>query len=278
MSADEHPTQPLPDPSAQWVLSTDAAAPAPRRHRRWPWLVAVLAVVGLAVGAWLAGEYIARGIVERTIRDQLVQHLDLPADQQIDIDIPGAIVPQLIVGSLAEVRISSDDVPLDGVTADVSVNAQDVPIRGGDWSGAHATVALDQAQLQALLAGIDGFPAQTVGLQAPDVTAAFELRLFALTVPVGVSLTPSTADGELVLSPASLRVGGAEITAEGLRDQFGSVASTVLQDWRICIADRLPAAVHLTDVAVEGDHVTANLEIDASILSDGAAQQKGTCA
>ena len=96
MSADEHPTQPLPDPSATWILQTDASAPAPRRHRRWPWLVAVLAVAALAVGAWFAGEYIARGIVERTIREQVVQQLDLPADQQIDVDIPGQVLPQLI--------------------------------------------------------------------------------------------------------------------------------------------------------------------------------------
>jgi hypothetical protein len=62
-----------------------------RRHRRWPWLIAVLAVAALAVGAWFAGEYIARGIVERTIREQDRAQLDLPADQQIDVDIPGQV-------------------------------------------------------------------------------------------------------------------------------------------------------------------------------------------
>ena len=76
MSADEHPTQPLPDPSATWILQTDASARAPRRHRRWPWLVAVLAVAALAVGAWFAGEYIARGIVERTRGDMTISLRD----------------------------------------------------------------------------------------------------------------------------------------------------------------------------------------------------------
>ena len=110
---DQHPTQPLPDPSARWVLSTDAAASAPRRRsRRWPWLIAVLAVVVLAVGAWFAGEYIARGIVERTIRDQVASRLDIPADQHVDVDVRGQVIPQLIGGRLDDVTVSAPDVSL----------------------------------------------------------------------------------------------------------------------------------------------------------------------
>ena len=131
--SDEHPTQPLPESRAQWVLSTDAGAPAsapgaPTRRRRWPWLVALLAVAALVVGAWFAGEYIARGIVERTIRDQLITHLDLPVDQQIDVDIPGQILPQLISGRLDSLTVSSADVPFRGLSGDVVVRATGIPV------------------------------------------------------------------------------------------------------------------------------------------------------
>lgn len=274
--SDQHPTQPLPDPGARWVLSTDAAATRPRR-RRWPWLVALLVVIALAVAAWFAGEYIARSIVERTIREQVTRQLDLPVDQQIDIDIPGPLLPQLIVGSLGQVSISSQDVPLQGITGDVTVSAQDVNIHDGDWSGGHATVTLDQSQLQTLLATVPDFPASTVVIDAPDLAAQFSLQLFTVEIPVGVALTPSASGGDIVLTPASLRLGGAEVTADALRQQFGALASTVLRDWDVCIADRLPKAVELTGVTVAREQVVADFEIDSAITRDGAAQEKGTC-
>lgn len=274
--SDQHPTQPLPDPGARWVLSTDAAATRPRR-RRWPWLVALLVVIALAVAAWFAGEYIARSIVERTIREQVTRQLDLPVDQQIDIDIPGPLLPQLIVGSLGQVSISSQDVPLQGITGDVTVSAQGVNIHDGDWSGGHATVTLDQSQLQTLLANVPDFPASTVVIDAPDLAAEFSLQLFTVEIPVGVALTPSASGGDIVLTPASLRLGGAEVTADALRQQFGALASTVLRDWDVCIADRLPKAVELTGVTVAREQVVADFEIDSAITRDGAAQEKGTC-
>lgn len=283
--SDEHPTLPLPDPGARWVLSSDAAvstdaaasAPEPQRKRRWPWLVALIAVFVLAVAAWFAGEYIARGIVERTIREQITKNLDLPVDQQIHVDVPGAILPALLVGSLPQVTISSADVPLNGITADVVVSAQDVPIRGGDWSGAHVTATLDAAQVQALLSRIDGFPASTVALSEPDIDISMDLKLFALTVPVGVGLTPSASAGKLVLTPDTLQVAGAEVSAEVLVDQFGAIARTVVRDWEVCIAQDLPAAMTLTGVQVKGQAAVAEFEVDSSILHEGSARTKGTC-
>lgn len=275
---DEHPTQPLPDPSAQWVLQTPDAEPAPARRRRWPWVVGLVVVVVLVVVAWFVGESIARSVVERTIREQISSNLNIPADHPIDVDIPGPILPQLIVGSLAEVTISSDDVPLEQLTADVTVRADDVPVRGGDWSGATAEVTIDEAQLQALLAGVDDFPASTVAIDAPDITATFELNAVVTTIPVGVALTPSAQDGDLVLTPASLRIAGAEISADAIVGQFGAIASTVVRDWDVCIAQYLPKALTLTGVGVETDAVTADFEISSDILTEPSARENGTCA
>lgn len=275
MTTDQHPTQPLPDPGAQWVLSQAAE---PRRHRRWPWLIGLLLVVVLAFVAWFAGEQIARGIIERTIREQAITQLALPADQQIDVDVASPVLLPLLAGNIGAVRVASDDVPLGDTSADIVVEAQDVPVRGdGDWSGAYATVTLDEQQLQDLLASVDGFPAATVELDAPDVTATFELQALVTTVPVGVSLTPRAEDGDIVLTPSTLRLGGAEISAEAILRQFGAIASTVVRDWDVCIADQLPAALTLTDVAVERSTVVAQFEIDSAILHDESAVRKGTC-
>lgn len=276
MTADGNDTTSLGGP-ARPVLPASSPG-AGRRRRRWPWIVGVAIVLALAAVAWVAGEQIARGIVERTIREQAITQLSLPADQDIDVEVIGPVLLPLLVGNLGEVHVSSKDVPIGDFSADVAVRAQDVPIRGdGDWSGAYASITLDDEQLQALLANLDEFPADSVQIDAPDIAVTFELNALLTTVPVGVALTPRAEAGELVLTPTSLRLAGAEISAEAILRQFGALASTVVRDWDVCIAQYLPAALTLTDVSVAPRAVTAEFEIDSSILRDDAARQKGEC-
>ncbi|MCT9818667.1 DUF2993 domain-containing protein [Microbacterium sp. W1N] len=277
MSGDTQPTLPIPDPAARWVLSSPE--PAPKRRRRWPWLVALVVVVLLAVAAWFIGEWVARGIVERTIRQQVVSNLQLPADQQVDVEVPGAVLPQLIGGSLGQVRVASDDVAIDGITGDVVVTAADVPIRGGaDWSSAQASISLDEQQLQALLGRVEGFPADSVTLDSPDIAMSTELSVLGASIPVGVGLSVTTQDGALLLTPDTLRLAGAEVPAETLVDQFGAIARTVVRDWEVCVAQYVPRALTLTSTTVGADAVVAEFDIDSALLTDPSARETGTCA
>lgn len=274
---DTQPTEPLPDPNAQWVLSLPPAEP-PKRRKAWPWIVAALAVLALMVVAWFVAEWIAKDFVTKSIRTLIVTQLALPEDQAVDVTVEGMVLPQLIAGTLDEVTVASEDVTIGPTTGDVTVHAQGVPIRADAPAQAgSATVRLDADQLQGLLSSIDGFPADSVALEEPDVTMSTDLSLFALTVPIGVSLTPGVSDGDLVLSPAGFQIADAEFTAEGLRDQFGALADAVLRDWTVCIADDLPAGVTLSAVAVDGDELVADLIIDGRIITDSALRAKGTC-
>lgn len=269
MSADDtQPTLQLPD----WQQTA-----APRR-RVWPWLLAFGIVIALAVVAWFAGEAIARQIVTGVVRDQVRSQLALPSDQPIDVEIPGALIPQLIGGTLGELTVASDDVEVGRFTGDVSVTAQDVAIRGDSMGGATATVTLDEEQLRGLVSTIEGFPADTLGIDAPAVTMRTELQLFGVGVPVGVALTPTAADGDIVLTPSSLEVAGADVGADALRAQFGAVADVVLRDWTVCVAQYLPAGVTLTDVAVDGEQLVAHFDVDGRIATDPALRANGTCA
>lgn len=252
-------------------------AEAPRR-RVWPWLVAFGIVIVLAVVAWFAADAIARQIVTGVVRDQIRSQLALPASQPIDVEIPGSIIPQLIGGTLDELTVASDDVEVGEFAGDVSVTAQDVPITGGALGGATATVRLDEEQLRGLLSTVEGFPADTLGIDAPALTMSMQLQLFGVGVPVGVALMPSAVDGDIVLTPASLQLAGAEIGADELRDQFGQVADLVLRDWAVCVAQYLPAGVTLTDVAVDGDVLVAGFDVDGRIMTDPALRATGTCA
>ena len=280
MTDDTRDTAPIPDPAAQWVLATPGQ-PAPPRPRRalWPWLVAGLAVVVLAVVAWIAGEQIARNILVNTIREQVITQLSLPADQRIDVDVPGQILPQLIGGEIDEITIAGDDVAFGELSGDVSVHATGVPVRGGGaLDAATATITLDADQLTALLETVDGFPADTIALDAPAIEISMDLQLFALTVPIGVTLVPSAAGGDLVLTPSTLRVAGAEVSADSLVRQFGAIAGAVVRDWQVCIADQLPAGVELSAVEVKRAAVVIEFEIDGKIVTDESLRQPGTCA
>lgn len=265
---DTQPTEPLPD----WEH-----AEAPRR-RVWPWLVAFAIVVVLAVVAWFAAEALARQIVTNVVRDQVRTQLSLPASQQIDVEIDGAVVPQLIGGTLGTLRVSSDDVSLDAFTGDVAVVATDVPVRGGgDIGGATATIAVDEEQLRALLSTVDGFPADSLGLAAPNVTISTDLQLFGATIAVSAALAPSAAAGDIVLTPASVQIAGAQAEAEELRERFGALADAVLRDWTVCIAEYLPAGATLTDVSVPGSELVAVFAVDGGIANDPELRADGTC-
>lgn len=286
MSAgDTQPTRPLGDAHATFPIGE--TAPPPRRRRRvWPWIVALVVVVGLLVAAWFIAERVARDIVESTIRTQITSNLDLPADHEIEVDIPGQIVPQLLGGKIDEVRIASDDVSFEGtapngetvtITADVSVEAFAVPIRGGDMTGANGELRMDAEQLRALTAAIPDVTIDQLAIEAPDISASTELQLFGVTVPIGIALTPSAADGQLLLTPSRLQLAGADIGAADLKDRFGGLVDGVVRDWPVCIAQYVPAGLTLTDVAVEDDELVARFDIADGMLSDPALQQKGSC-
>lgn len=249
----------------------------PVRRRRWPWVVALLVVVGLVVGAWFLAESIARTVVTSAIRSVVLSNLDLPADQQLDVEVQGVVIPQLIGGSLDAVSIGADDVVLQGFAGDVRVTATDIATDGSSIGGATAEVDLDADQLRALMANVDGFPEETLGIAEPDVTISTELSLFGVAFPIGVSLTPSATEGDLVLTPASLQVAGADVTADELRRQFGVLSNAVLRDWPVCVASSLPAGLALSQVSVVGDELVARFDIAPSTLTDPAMRAPGTC-
>ena len=92
-----------------------------------------------------------------------------------------------------------------------------------------------------------------------------------------MALTPSASEGDIVLTPSTLELANGEITAAGLRKQFGGIADAVLRDWTVCIAQYIPAGLTLTSLKVDGDQLIADFDVDGQILGDPALQANGTC-
>ncbi|MEU2203304.1 DUF2993 domain-containing protein [Microbacterium oleivorans] len=248
---------------------------APRRRRRG-WVV-VIVVVAVLAALVVAAEFAARAIVPQVVRSRLIENLGLPADQAIDVEIPGLVLPQLAVGSIAQMSVSADDVDVEGISGDVRVDIEDAPVRGGDWSSARAVVVLDQDQVRTILSRVDGFPVDAFRLAPPEVALDTELNLFGAAIPLGVRLSAAAEDGDLVLSPTTFRLGDVDVSADALREQVGPLVGSFAQSWPVCLAQYLPRALTLTGVAVEERGVVATFDIDSAILRDETAQQPGSC-
>ncbi len=270
--------EPLPEaaPGYRWELQLPAQQ-QPRR-RAWPWVIAVLLVAGLMVAAWFVAEALARSAVTDQIRERVAAQLALPASHPVHVEVAGPILPQLAAGVLDDVTVASNDVTLGSISGDIVLHARGLPIRGdAPMRQASATVTLDQAQLRALMATVQSFPADTLGLAAPNVTVTYPLRFFGASVPIGVALLPGAQSGALVLTPAALQLGGASIAADDLRARFGRAADAVLRDWTVCVRQHLPQGVTLASVAVRGATLVAGLDIAGGILRDPQLRQPGTC-
>lgn len=279
MSDDNH-TLPYPDAAAEHptlVIPGSAGAgeqPTRRRRRRWPWVVLIVVVV-LALLV-VAAELVARAVLPGVVRSVVIEKLDLPADQQLDVETEGILLPQLLSGTLDTLHLSTDSVTLEGITGAADVTATGVPLRGGDLGGASGTVTVDQTQFTSLLAGSD-LPVETVEFAAPNATVGGSISLLGAAVPLSLTVTPSAVDGDIELTPVAASIGGLDIDLDQLGSNLGSLGEGLTQPQRVCIADRLPAGLTLSGLEIVDDAAVIDLDVDGAIVSDESLQAKGAC-
>lgn len=263
----EHPTLVLPG-------ATPADARVTRRRRRWPWVL--LFVVVIVAGLVVAAELVARAVLPGVVRSLVIEQLDLPADQQIDVEAEGILLPQLIGGTLDTLHLSTDSITLEGITGAVDVTAHGIPLRGGDLAGAAGTIRVGQDQFTALLATTD-LPVDSVSFEEPNATVGGSVTVFGLAVPISLTLTPGAVEGDLEVTPVAVTVGGVEIDASEVGSRLGSLGTSLTQPQRICIADQLPAGLTLTGVAIDGSEAVIDIDVDGAIATDAALLEKGAC-
>lgn len=266
----EHPTLVIPGEKA----GTDVVDGAPRRRRRWPWVLLVVVVV-IAVLAVVA-ELVVRAILPGMVRSIVIEQLDLPADQEMQVDADGILIPQLLAGRLDELHLSTDSVTLEGITGAADVTATGVPLHGGDLDGASGSIRIDESQFTTLLAGTD-LPVETVTLEAPNATIAGSVDVLGIAIPVSLTVTPGIAEGDLELTPVGMTIGGLAVDADQVGSSLGSLGARLTETQRICIADQLPAGITLTDLEIDGNAAMIDVDVDGAIATDQTLLDKGVC-
>lgn len=280
--SDDNPTLPYPDAAREHetlVIPGNAAggasdAPVRRKRRRWPWvLLIVIVLLGLLV---VAAELIARAVLPGVVRSLVIDELDLPADQQLDVEADGILLPQLISGTLDSLHLSTDSVTLEGITGAADVTATGVPLQGGDLAGASGTIRIDQDQFTALIADTD-LPVDSVAFDAPNATVSGAVPVFGVDIPITLTVTPGAADGELELTPVELSVGGLVIDADRVGSTLGSLGDDLTQTQKICIANQLPAGLTLTGLEIVGSEAVIDIDVNGAIATDESLLEKGVC-
>lgn len=235
-------------------------------------------VAALAVLAALAGaaELAARALVPGMVRSVVIEQLELPADQQLEVTASGILLPQLIGGTLERLHLSSDEVTIGGITGSADVTATGVPLRGGAMDSAEGTIGIDQAEFTTLLQS-SALPEAELTLQAPDASLSGTIRVFGRDLPVGLTVRPEAIEGDLLLTPLAATIGGSEIDLQRLAGFLGSAGEALAGPQRICIADRLPAGVTVTALRIEGTRAVADIQADGRIAVDPALLENGVC-
>lgn len=246
------------------------------RRRLWPWIVGVVLTLVVLLAAWFIGEIVVRDIATKIVKEKAAEALDLSSDD-VDVDLgAGMMIPQLLAQRLDSVRLSSDAITIGELSGAVAVRAEGVTFEGVAEEAA-VTVRLDQEQVTAIVASLDDVPIEDVKLTSPDVAVATSLPVLGITIPLELALHPGVDAGDLLLRPVSLTLGGSKITAEALEDRFGQLVAPVVRDWRVCLADQLPAGVSLTEIEVTDDLLVLRADLAGRIAVDAELQEPGTC-
>ncbi|NQX11377.1 DUF2993 domain-containing protein [Microbacteriaceae bacterium VKM Ac-2855] len=259
-------------------MSTEPIVPS-RRRRGVRLVVALIVLFVLLVVAAVVGDGFARRAVADSTATQIRDVLGLDATHPVAVTVGGwAVLPQLIAGRLDRLDIEADDVALGGLNADVTAHATGVPISGaGELESAHVDAAIDAASVESLVAEFSNGTVDDVTLDPPAVQLETDIDVFGLSLAVGVGLVPDAVDGEIALEPESIRLGGATITADDLRDRVGSLADGLVRTRTICLDDALPVGLTLRSVEVRSQTLRAGFDVAPGMLADPTLQEPGSC-
>jgi hypothetical protein len=260
-------------------IEQPAAAPK-RRRRVWPFLVIAIVLVVVIVGARVA-ESAARSYAQDRIRTQLLSSLGLPASTDVLVDFDsGSILLQALSGSLSAVDARVSNLSFGGLSGTAYVHATGVPL---DTSKPTKTLEVDyvvtEANLAALGKNLSGVDVTAVTLEKSEIVAASSITVLGAKVPVSLGLTPSVADGRLVFTPTDIRIAGQTFTAEQLRANplFGSLASGLLTQQSLCVAQYLPKALTPSVVQIANGSLIVSFSGHGAALGGPEFRTKGSC-
>ncbi|GGF25752.1 hypothetical protein GCM10011399_19030 [Subtercola lobariae] len=233
--------------------------------------IVVGAVVLLAV-ILVVADFGVRAYAEGRVRQAVIDNLPASVTGDVDVSIGGGpFLLQYATGTFSQVTLTSKNLQVNGVPAEVQVVAHDVST---DTSKrvprASASLTLDQAALNSFLS-IPGSNEITLG----DGTVGYsgQFQVFGLTLGYDATATAAPQGPDVLLTPT-----GAQLSAGSASfDVSGALKAVVSKPISICVAQYLPAGVQITSIAPTNGQVTVTAEATNITLSEDALKTTGSC-
>ncbi|MGB3909606.1 MAG: DUF2993 domain-containing protein [Pseudolysinimonas sp.] len=276
MSTEILPVEPVqPEPAQSETVEA-------RKPRRRGWIIAVIIVaivVVLGIVAFVVAEALAKDYARGYVRDRIVEVLNLPDDAAVDVDLGGgSIILQALAGRVDQVDVDVPEVAFGELSGAVRLYAEGVPLdemQPVDVLGVDFAIGADDLGALGQGAGAEGAP--TFEFAEGEVLLSSEFSLFGATIPLSLSLEPSAADGDLVLTPTSITLGDETIESGDDDSFFGQLLSGLFQPQNLCIAASVPEALVLTDATIDDAELVLGFTGDGAAFGGPELSTPGTC-
>jgi hypothetical protein len=236
-------------------------------------------VIAIVVGAivllgviLVVADFGLRAYAEGQVRQAITSNLPSNVTGDVEVHIGGGpFLLQYATGTFSEVTLTSTNLQVNGVPAQVTVVAHDVSTdQSKPVPRASATLTLDQAAVNSFLS-IPGSNEITLG----DGTVGYsgQLNVFGLTFGYDATATATPQGPDVLLTPT-----GAKLTAGSASlDVSGALKTVVSKPISICVAKYLPVGVQLTSITPTVGQVTVTAEATNLVLNEDALTTTGSC-
>jgi hypothetical protein len=262
--------------TTQYVVVT----PPPRRRRgRLIGLIVALMVVVLVVVGGVAGEAFARQYATARVRSETVTALSLPNGNGVHVDLGGgSLLVQALTGRIDSVGVRIDELALGAVTGSAVLTGHGIPLdQSAPTTSVRVDVSVPAENLKALLGSVASVSGATVTLVKDAIRVETSVTVLGQKVPLVATIRPSARNGQLVLTPTSISVGGLRVSPEQLQAIGGGTGTRTPLAATICVAKYLPKALVLHGVSVSSSSLVLAVTGESVVLGGGELATKGTC-
>jgi hypothetical protein len=260
------------------------AVTAPRKkRRRWPWVLGgiLLVLAILLVIAFFVADAYAKDYARDYIKQRIVAVLGIEDPAQVKVDIgSGSVLLQAITGRLNEVDIDAGTVTFGALTGDATVHAEGVPLDAdAATEKLDVTFTVAEDQIVGIVGdNLSGLPIDSITLEEPEIFVRATPTVFVFTIPVGMGLEPSAAEGQIVLTPTTVSLFDESFTVEQASQQLGGLADQLFAKQSICVNESLPIALTIVDVDVVEKTLVVKINGDGVVMGGTDLSTPGTCA
>lgn len=240
-------------------------------------VIALLVSVGVLAGLAEWGlRLLVPGIVQSTVRSKL----DLPKSHPVDVELGGSALLHALRGGVGDIEVDIPDAPVaDGVVASLTFRADQVPfsVTTGDIADATATMFVPADKLGPVVSMLTSGVADSGKTSGGDLVVGRTVDALGFQVPIEATLKLAVEDGQVRVEPTGLSAVGFDLNAEQLAAATGGLLDPLLSSRLICVSDKLPAGVTLTQIRITTGGARVDVALAPDFLSNAEQRAPGTC-